>query len=58
MLYGNDKIDSKLSFIQNSIEKKNTIGSPLFCPELVKDFNNKFENIIKEFKNLLENDKK
>ena len=59
-MFNVNKENDKLLKENNELKTKLQLNKRLILNiySLVKDFNNKFENIIKEFKNLLENDKK
>ena len=52
----NDELIKENNDLKNKLQLNKTLILNIYS--LVRDFNNKFDNIIKEFKNLLENDKK
>lgn len=52
----NDELIKENNDLKNKLQLNKTLILNIYS--LVRDFNNKFDNIIKDFKNLLENDKK
>lgn len=52
----NDELSKENNELKNKLQLNKTLILNIYS--LVRDFNNKFDLIIKEFKSLLENDKK
>lgn len=52
----NDELIKENNDLKNKLQLNKTLILNIYS--LVRDFNNKFDNIIKDFKNFLENDKK